>query len=152
MGHPAVDSVLRPLYSYTEADYLARVSRGTSRRWLAGYAYSTPAGTPRLQPPVTLGHINEGSVSFLDLVEIVAIGRLKEFGFPLGRVREIVRNCQQILGVARPLTTLRFKTDGRDIFVEHGTALLEVGRHKGQQAWTEVLAPYLADLDYAEEV
>ena len=138
----------RPLYGFADADYLANVSRGTARRWLAGYAYHDTHGQRVVQPPVTPGVQGEESVSFADLVEIAAIGRLKEVGFSLRMIREIVRNCQEILGVPRPLATLRFKMGGREIFVDRGDVLLEVGQKKRMQAWNEVLKPFLQELDY----
>ena len=138
----------RPLYGFADADYLANVSRGTAKRWLAGYAYHDTHGQRVVQPPVTPGVQGEESVSFADLVEIAAIGRLKEVGFSLRMIREIVRNCQEILGVQRPLTTLRFKTGGHEVFVDRGDVLLEVGRKKRMQAWNEVLKPFLQELDY----
>ena len=146
------DGVSIPLYSYADADYLAGVSRGTSKRWLTGYRYWAPDGQRVVQPPVTPGTEGVGLVSFLDLVEIVAIGRLKEVGFSLKAIRQVVFNCQEILGLARPLTTLKFKTDGREIFVDKGPILLEVGRRKGEQAWNEFLEPFLHNLDYAHEI
>ena len=144
------DYLIRPLYGFADADYLANVSRGTARRWLDGYAYYDTHGQRVVQPPITPGVQREEkeSVSFLDLVDIAAIGRLKEVGFSLRMIREIVRNCQEILGVPRPLTTLRFKTGGREVFVDRGDVLLEVGRKKRMQAWNEVLEPFLQELDY----
>jgi hypothetical protein len=152
MGSHDLEIVHRPLYSYAEADYLAGVSRGTARRWLTGYAYVRPEGARVLRPPITPDHEDQGAASFLDLVEVVAIGRLKRVGFSLPRIRAVVHTCQQLLGVPRPLTSLRFKTDGHDIFVDSGPMLLEVGKRKGQQAWFEVLEPFLRDLDYAQEI
>ncbi len=140
--------LIRPLYGFADADYLANVSRGTAKRWLAGYAYYDTHGQRVVQPPVTPGVQREESVSFADLVEIAAIGRLKEVGFSLRVIREIVRNCQEILRVPRPLATLRFKMGGREIFVDRGDVLLEVGRKKRMQAWNEVLDPFLQELDY----
>ncbi len=142
----------RPLYSYAEAAYVAHVARGTARRWLAGYTDRRAGRVKASPPPATLGREDVGAVSFLNLVEIVAIGRLKEVGYSLHQIREIVHNCQPILKVPRPLISLRFKTDGREIFVDRGAALLEVGRRKGSLAWTEVLEPFLQDLDYADQV
>jgi uncharacterized protein (DUF433 family) len=142
------DWLNRPLYNYAEADRLAGVSRGTAQRWLTGYGYYDTRGRFITQPPVTPGTVSEGGVSFIDLVEIVAIGGLKEQGFPLRQIRQIVANCQEILKVARPLATLRFKTDGREIFVDRDDALVDVGRRKRRRAWEEVLRPYLETLDY----
>jgi uncharacterized protein (DUF433 family) len=143
--------VYQPLYTYADADYLAGVSRGTAKRWLAGYAYGRHQHTRVASPPITAVEEDREAVAFVDLVEITAIGGLKAMGFSLKQIRAVVENCQQILGVARPLTTLRFKTDGREIFVDRGESLLEIGRRKGQMAWAQVLDPFLATLDYNAE-
>jgi uncharacterized protein (DUF433 family) len=129
---------------------LAAVSRGTAKRWLTGYAYLNPQGERVELPPVTPGLQEIGAVSFIDLIEIVAIGGFKEMGFTLRQIRRIVVECQQELGVPRPLTTLKFKSDGKDIFLNEGEVLRGVGRRKGQLAWTKFLQPFLQELDYSE--
>jgi uncharacterized protein (DUF433 family) len=135
------------MYGFAEADHLAGASKGTARRWLQGYSYAR--GAHRIsQPPVTQGKSAIEAASFLDLVEVVAIARLKEVGFSLRSIRTIVGNCQEILGVERPLSALKFKTDGRDVFIDRGDSLLEVGLRKRMTAWNEVLAPFLEELDY----
>jgi uncharacterized protein (DUF433 family) len=158
VGRPAVNETRRdsshlrlPRYSYADADYLAKVSRGTSKRWLSGYDYRRNGELVR-QPPVTPGVEVAGAVSFVDLIEIVAIGKLKEHGFPLRQIRQIVGTCKSFFQVERPLVTLRFKTGGREIFVSSGGDLTEVGRIKGMRAWNEVLEPFLKDLDYVDEI
>ena len=154
MNEPRRDSsdLLLPRYSYAEADYLGKVSRGTSKRWLSGYEYLRRSGERVRQPPVTPGVEVEGAVSFVDLVEIAAIGKLKERGFSLPQIRRIVRNCQSFFQVDRPLPTLRFKTGGREIFVSGTYDLTEVGTRKGMRAWNEVLEPFLEDVDYDAEL
>jgi hypothetical protein len=47
--HPSVN---RPLYSFAEADRIARVTPNTSRRWLKGYGFWY-GGEHRQMPPVT---------------------------------------------------------------------------------------------------
>jgi hypothetical protein len=54
----------------------------------------------------------------------VAGGRLKDIGVSLPLIRQIVKNCQDLFQVERPLVMLRFKTDGGEIFVPQGDALL----------------------------
>ena len=154
MNEPPRDSsdLMLPRYSYAEADYLAKVSRGTSKRWLSGYEYLRPSGERVRQPPVTPRVQVEGAASFIDLVEIVAIGKLKERGFSLPQIRQIVTNCRNFFMVDRPLPTLQFKTGGREIFVSGGQDLTEVGARRGMRAWTEVLEPFLKDLDYDTEL
>lgn len=145
--------VTMPLYTYADADRLATVSHGTARRWLSGYAYATDDGLRVSQPPVTVvDEVAEHlAVSFMELVEVIAIGGLKRAGFSLTRIREIVKNCQDALQVERPLTTLRFKTGGREIFVDRGEILLEITKRKGNQAWSQFLNPFLETLDYTNE-
>jgi uncharacterized protein (DUF433 family) len=88
----------------------------------------------------------------LDLVELVAIGGLKTLGFSLPKIRAIVTNCQELLEVPRPLVSLRFKTDGREIFVARHGQLIEVLGKKGRQAWNDVLEPFLKSLEYEREL
>ncbi|MGI8552529.1 MAG: DUF433 domain-containing protein [Dehalococcoidia bacterium] len=143
-----------PLYSFAEADRLAKVSRGTAKRWLAGYQYVGPRGALVSRPPITAGNqknLDEG-VSFLDLIELAAIGGLREIGFSLGMIRALVSNCRELLQIPHPLVSLRFKTDGRDIFVTRHDVLLDVLRRKGAQAWSEVFEPLLETLDYQDAV
>ncbi len=139
-------------YSSAEADYLASVSRGTTKSWVEGYGYRKAGHDLMVHPPVTPRATSQRGVSFLGLVEVTAIGRLKGVGFSLGRIRDIVERCQRVLDVERPLVTLRFKTDSRKIFVDQGSTLLEVARRQGQRAWSEVLAPFLKEIDYARDL
>jgi uncharacterized protein (DUF433 family) len=139
-----------PRYSYAEADHLAKVSRGTAKRWLYGYEYRREGGR-RLRPPVTPRDAHGAGVSFIDLVEIVAIGQLKAQGFPLGQIRRIVEACQRFFNDERPLVTRRFRTSGIEVFVSHDGNLLEVGRRRGEIAWRVFLEPFLKNLDYEED-
>lgn len=151
-SHSIGDILSRPLYSYAEADRIARVSRGTSRRWLRGYKYWY-SEEERNQPPVTPESGHEGGVSFIDLIEVVATDRLRLNGFSLTKVRQINELCQFHLKTDRPLVTETFKFEGEDIFVKVGEGyLLNVGLQRGMQAWDEVLDPFLETLDYEEHL
>lgn len=143
--------LVTPLYSYADADRLAGVSRGTAKRWLSGYARRAADGEPRGVPPVSRGHAaGDGAVSFADLIEIIAIGRLRELGISTRAVRTIVDACQEDFGVDHPFSTLRFKADGRDVFVSSDTELQSVLRNRGQLAWDEILGPFLETFDYRD--
>ena len=139
------------LYGYSEADRLADVSRGTSKRWIEGYSYHQTDGVRVTQPPVTPGRsVVGGGVSFTDLVEIVAIGGFKRRGFSVPTIRKIVENCQERFGESYPLSTQTFKVGGRDVFVSLESGLHDVLRRQGAVAWDEVLAPFLDTLDYRD--
>jgi uncharacterized protein (DUF433 family) len=142
------ERLTRPIYSFSEADHLAGASRGTARRWIRGYNYLRD-GKRIERPPVTLRKSDDTpAASFFDLLEVVVIGRMKSVGLSLNDVREVVKNCQEIFGYVRPLVQARFKSDGRDIFVEQGDRLIEVGRRKRMMAWNDVLEPFLEELHY----
>lgn len=146
------ERLTRPLYSFAEADRLARVTRGTSSRWLKGYKYWYSPEERRAMPPITPGHEPPGVVSFIDLIEVIAAGKLRQKGFSLRRIRQINEYCQLALSMDRPLVTETFKTNGRDVFVKAESGfLLDVLHERGTQAWDEVLDPFLDTLDYEDE-
>ena len=140
-----------PSYSYAEADRIAGVTRGTAKRWTRGYV-AVHQGRRTEHPPVTpRAEPAEGpGVSFFDLIEIAAIGRLKDIGWSLPEVRKIVEDARDLLSIDRPLVTKRFRTDGREAFVSDHGVLVRVGvsAKKGQQAWDEVLGPFLQTIEY----
>jgi hypothetical protein len=72
-----------PRYSYQEADRLAGLSRGTASRWLKGYRYGAKRGVVVLAQPVTPRNDVLDAASFVDLVELVAIGRFRRAGYAL---------------------------------------------------------------------
>lgn len=148
---PGIARLAQPRYSYAEADRMAGVTRGTTKRWIRGYVASSE-GQRTFYPAVTLrgeGGVAHG-VSFLDLIEVAAIGRLKGLGWSLPRIRGIVANTRRILEVPRPLVTERFRTDGREVFVDQGHVLVDVGvsRRQGQEAWDEIIGPFLKTIEY----
>lgn len=151
-----LDLFTRPLYSYAEADRLARVSRGTSSRWVKGYKYRNDEGQRVAQPPMTTGPegSTEGGVSFVDLINIKAIDGLRERGFSTRKIREIIRYCQDEVGVDYPFATQQFKTDRRRIYMDAGDGrLLELlGGQQGAQAWDRILNPFLKNFDYQHEL
>jgi uncharacterized protein (DUF433 family) len=87
-------------------------------------------------------------VSFLQLVELAAIGGLRKQGFSLGEVRRIVSYCEDQLATPYALASLKFKFGGHDVFVDKGSYLLSVLRGQGAQAWDEILGPFLQNLEY----
>src|SRR5690606_3204835 len=125
------ESLVVPLYTYAEADRLSGNTIGTAKRWLG----------PR----------DEG-VSFSDLLELVAVGRMKELGFSLAAIRRVVSVCRRLFQSERPIMLLAFKTHGRDLFVHGNGELYDVLKHRGKSVWNEGLDPFLETLDYEDSI
>jgi len=132
------ERLTRPLYTYAEADRIAEVTRATSSRWLKGYVSQDEEGAQMWRPPITPIARSEEAVSFIDLIEVIAIGKLRERRLSMPKIRTLVQYCREMLDRPRPLATERFKTDGRDIFIEAGQGrLLEVGQGGGSKSGTK---------------
>ena len=149
------EALAAPRYGFAEAARLARVSPAATRRWIAGYSYRGEGGERVRKPPVAKGvPPAESSASFADLVEVAAIRGLLDIGLSIQGIRMIVENCRDLFQSERPLLSHRFRTDGRDAFVQpHGTGseLVSVLRGKGGTAWDEVLGPFLSTVDYKDD-
>jgi uncharacterized protein (DUF433 family) len=139
----------QPTYSFAEADHLAGAKPGTARRWIKGYNYLRD-GERHYLPAVTPRPEDVTAASFLDLLEIVAIGRLRVAGHSLPAVRSFVIELQELLDLPRPLVQVKLKTDGRESFLDHGDVLVGLGRRHRMRAWNEILNPFLEELDYSE--
>ena len=142
--------VFVPRYSYAEAERLAGVSRGTAKRWLRGYRYRGPDGEPRFRAAVIPGDRRndaEAYVSFADLVEIAAVQHFRRGRWSLGTIRTLIKECQAISGVDRPLITQRFQAQAQDTLVERNGSLAGLTGKKRLRAWY-TLHTFLDTLEY----
>jgi uncharacterized protein (DUF433 family) len=147
--HPSVN---RPLYSFAEADRIAKVSSNTSRRWLKGYSFLYKDALHEM-PAITPTAETKEAVSFVDLMEVATIDKLRKKGFSFKQIRKINVTARFYLKRPRPLVTETFKVRGRDIFIDEGFGiLLNVGHGAGMQAWDEVLDPFLDTVEYEGEI
>jgi hypothetical protein len=103
IGYQENERLMRSLYGFAESDRLAGVTRGTSRRWLKGHWY---ADESRMVLAITPERDQPDGVSFVDLVEVIAIGKLRQRGFSLRPIRQVNEYCQLALNRDRPPVTL----------------------------------------------
>lgn len=139
------------VYSIAEAARFAQIAPITARRWFMGRqdSKSGPVLRPHYKP---VGR--SLAVSFLDLVDLLVVGRFREKGVPLQTVRRVYRCLRDRLGQPHPFSHARLLTDGRSIFVEWCDEI--AGREleealSGQQAFSELLRRYLQEIEYAPE-
>ncbi|GIK19269.1 MAG: hypothetical protein AMXMBFR77_14420 [Phycisphaerales bacterium] len=138
-------------YGIPEAARFAHVNVRTANRWMTG---SGEGRRDRLfqpdLPPVKGRH----AVSFLDLIDLLVVGRFREAGISLQTIRRVYSQLRKSLDTPHPFGHQRLLTDGRTVFMETldhvGDRLLEEVL-TGQRAMPEILKPYLKQVEYARD-
>jgi uncharacterized protein (DUF433 family) len=143
------------LYTVPEAARLTRIPVPRIRRWLGGYRYRegdrAHASPPLWQPEVpTFG--SKVELSFRDLMELRFVHLFLDHGLSLQAIRRAIEKAVVMFGIDRPLSTQRFRTDGRTIFLEVAgemdePALFDLKRD--QYLFHRMVAPSFRDVDFA---
>jgi uncharacterized protein (DUF433 family) len=144
------------LYTPAEAGRLLNVAPGKIARWLRGHRSGEQTYQPLWKPQIDL---DDGRVylGFRDLMEARVADKFIGYGVSPQRVRVAIRLAREIIGDERPLSTDRFRTDGRDIFLrvvekdEQGDErerLLNLFRR--QYEFKQIIDPLLKTIDFDE--
>lgn len=137
------------VYGLGEAARFAIISPISARRWFVGRPDS--GSGPVLRPDYTrLGRAL--AISFLDLVDLLVVGRFRHEGISLQTIRKIQRRLQERFRETHPFSHRRLLTDGRRVFLESCAGLDDLHLEEvlsGQTAFPEVLRRYLRDIDYS---
>ncbi|MHA6265331.1 hypothetical protein ACXYMP_00495 [Aliiroseovarius sp. CAU 1755] len=91
-------------------------------------------------------------LSFADLVEVRVVRAFRRAGVSLQAIRYAIIFAQKEFDIARPLSSLGFQTDGKEILME---ALEQDGEYvslsktkAGQKVFAEIVKQSLVDLEY----
>jgi uncharacterized protein (DUF433 family) len=143
-------------YSIPEAAQLTGVHSSRIRRWLKGYKY-TVHKQRHYSPPVWAGQLPPMDCSvalgFLDLQEVRFVDKFRGLGVGWRTIREVAERAEKLFGTHHPFCTQRFKTDGREIFIEvlkDGPKSVIVEVLKRQHYFQEVITPFLRDLEFED--
>lgn len=142
------------VYTPAEAGRLLNVAPTKITRWLRGHQANGRNYSRLWKPQIDLhdGHVYLG---FRDLMEVRIADKFISFGISAQRVRSAILLAQEIIGQERPLSTDRFKTDGRDIFLrvldrdedgEEREHLLNLFRR--QYEFRQIIEPLLRSVDF----
>ncbi len=145
------------LYTPAEAGRLLHVSPGKITRWLRGHQVKGRQYDPLWTPEVDLG---DGKVflGFRDLMEVRVAAAFIQHGVSPQRVRSAIVQAQEIIAQQHPLSTNRFRTDGREIFL-HVIDTDESGAErerllnlfKRQYEFNGIIEPILKTVDFGED-
>lgn len=145
------------LYTPAEAQRLLDVPAGKISRWLRGHRIREREYPPLWTPQVDIED-DRLYLGFRDLMEVRVAAQFIRSGVSPQRVRAAINLAREIIGQDRPLSTERFRTDGRNIFLqvletdESGNErerLIELFRR--QYAFREIMAPLLKPIDFDEQ-
>lgn len=137
-----------PNYGVSEAARYAHITGGTIRNW------------QRLSNrPAPLSHRESGKgLSYLQLIELAVVAAARKAGVSLPTIRETREYMSRKFDAEFPFAEYRFKTDGRDLWLDcmglvdgDGEGKLLKASGKGQLAWTEIIGR-LHEFDYDEDL
>jgi len=93
-------------------------------------------------------------LSFGDLIELRVVRAFRREGMSLQAIRFAIEFAQERFNVERPLTSLRFKTDGQEILAKLSEADEDYfsfsKKRAGQKVFAQVVKQSLKDLEYED--
>jgi uncharacterized protein (DUF433 family) len=93
-------------------------------------------------------------LSFSDLIELRVVRAFRRAGISLQAIRFAIALAKERFGLKDPLSSMEFKTDGREILMaalEHDGELFSLSKkNPGQKVFPEIVAQSLIDLEYED--
>lgn len=138
------------IYGIAEASRLTGVSDHRIRYWLRGYAYKLENGHRKKFPPKwkrqlpDVGH--RVALGFLDLMEVRFVDFFRREGVKWKVINKAASKARKHFNKTHPFSTLRFKTDGYDIFAESSNEEGDLHLYdiaEDQQCFERILQQYL---------
>jgi uncharacterized protein (DUF433 family) len=149
-GRHNFDLVGLGLYTPSEAARLLGIPASKIARWLRGHEAGERRYAPLWRPQIDLG---DGSLhlGFRDLMELRTAHQFMEHGVSAQQIRKAIVEARSFVDDERPLSTTRFRTDGRTIFLEiadqeNDARLYDLFRK--QFAFKKVIEQSLKDVEY----
>ncbi len=133
------------IFSFSEASRLTGLEPRRVRRWFGADGRS-PAFSAEFRSPA--GH---EALSFLDLIDVLIAGKLRERGVSFQALRRAYKNLQKKFGTEHAFSYRNVWTDGKTVFLQEmlqrGEAKLVDMEHR-QLVLTRVVQPYLEEIEY----
>jgi uncharacterized protein (DUF433 family) len=137
-----------PNYRIGEAAKYAHIAPQTVASWHEP-SFSNHKGT------LSAKDKNE-ALSYLQLIEVAVVARFRKMGVTLAKIRSAREYVSKSLHSKFPFAEYRFKTDGRELWMDYaqiesklGDKTLLLASKGGQLAWSEIIGQ-LREFDYEE--
>jgi uncharacterized protein (DUF433 family) len=144
---PSTDPWNRGVYLVPDAARILRLPLSVLRSWVSGRRDEGrrhfPAGEFASE-----GHGLDRHFGFLSLIELFTIAQLRKRGVPMATIRRDRAELIQRYQTAHPFALEGLMTSGKTLMKTLGDdVLLELGT-RGQTAFSKVLEPFCASLDF----
>lgn len=135
------------IYQPSEAARLIGVKAQDVLRWTRGTAQIQPIWKAHYQ------FIDDTTeISFADLVELRVVRSLRSKGISLQAIRFAVDLAQSAFGIDRPLSSVAFKNDGREILmdaIEKDGQLVSLSKNRPtQKVFKQIISQSVSGLEY----
>lgn len=142
------------VYPLRQAARLVRADTTAVRRWLLGYQRTGQRYEPLWTPELAEAGLGEPVIGFRDLLELRLVAAFERHGVSLRVIRATADYARQHFKAQYPLTSKRFLTDGKTIFLaamktatEEDEEMIDVP--KKQLVFSDIIRPSLyAGIDY----
>ncbi|MGH2595888.1 MAG: DUF433 domain-containing protein [Actinomycetota bacterium] len=144
------------LYPLPDVARLVGRSPQSVRNWVRGYRYPAAGELVQAAEIIVPTTGDPTVVSFINLVEAVALSAFRRAGVPLQRVRRALEYVAGETEAAHLLASERLLTDGLDLFygfereTGESVGLVNISRG-GQKAFDDVIAEYLREMDWGKD-
>jgi hypothetical protein len=145
------------LYTPAEAGRLLHIPTAKISRWLVGHSIGNKSYDALWSSEIDLGD-DRIFLGFRDLMELRVADAFIKVGLSAIRVRSAIKLARELIGKDRPLSTNRFRTDGREIFLtvidtdetgESREKLLNLFRK--QYEFKGIIEPILKTVDFGND-
>ena len=138
------------LYTTLEAQRLLGIPSSKIARWLRGHYVKDRYYAPLWRPQIELGD-EAIYLGFRDLMEMRTAHEFMAAGVSAQAIRRAIQEARRYVDDERPLSTTKFRTDGRTIFLEiadeDGDAkLLDLFRR--QYAFKQIMERSFRDVEF----
>lgn len=145
------------VYTPAEAGRLLHIPSSKISRWLRGHRINGKLYEPLWTPEINLND-DRVLIGFRDLMEVRVVDAFIKVGLSAVRIRSAIQIARDALGREHPLSTNKFRTDGREIFLHviendesGGQRERLLNLFKRQYEFKGIIDPILKTVDYAED-
>lgn len=139
-----------PNYRITEAARYARIAPQTVASW-----HGAPQDNRR---PTLSAKAKGAALSYMQLIEVAVVAAFRKSGVTLPKIRAAREYVSKQLEAEFPFAEYRFKTDGRDLWMDYAQIEASMGdkkllkaSQKGQLAWSDIIGK-LQEFDYDSDL